>query len=130
MRRRCQGWSSWWAPYSGVAADESVVGDIAVTTAPTAMIAPWPMRTPGMTVTPWPNHPSLPTTVSPRPGRSVMRSKYSAQESPVVGGRAVHAVVGAVREEPGARPQCAVLGDDEALGAVVVVVEKTPVRWV
>ncbi len=49
------------------------------------MIAPWPIRTPGMTVAPCPNHTSLPTTVSPRAGRPVIRSKCSAQEPPMVG---------------------------------------------
>lgn len=50
-----------------------------------ATIAPWPIRTPGITVAPWPNQTSLPTTVSPRFGSLVSRSKWSAQEPPMVG---------------------------------------------
>ena len=54
-------------------------------TAPEAMMAPCPIRTPGITVVPWPNQTSLPTIVSPRFGRPVSRSKCSAHEPPMVG---------------------------------------------
>ena len=56
-----------------------------VTTAPAPMIAPCPIRTPGITVTPWPNQTSLPTTVSPLFGRPVSRSKCSDHEPPMMG---------------------------------------------
>lgn len=49
------------------------------------MTARCPIRTPGRTIDPYPNQTSLPTTVSPRFGSPVSRSKWSAQEPPIVG---------------------------------------------
>ncbi len=57
-------------------------GTSAVTTLPVAMIAPWPMVTPGMIVHPWPNHTSWPTTVSPRLGMPRTRSRVRSAHWP------------------------------------------------
>ena len=86
------------------------------------MIAPLPIWAPGITVTRYPNQTSLPTEVSPRPGRLAMRSMSARATHDREGERrgAVHAVIGAVHDEPHALAECAELPDYQLFWPVVV----------
>ena len=88
------------------------------------MIAPLPIRTPGITVARYPNQTSLPTD-------GVAPSGQAGDEIEVLGPGAahdgegerrgaVHAVIGAVHDEPHALAQRAELPDDQLLRPVVV----------